>query len=98
MNYYLNIPGRGGLAGVDLAPLGVPTESELVAEYESLTGRRVSGWPFFLAFGIFRLASILQGVYARSLQGNASSDDANMYGVAVKILSELGCSIAGVKI
>jgi aminoglycoside phosphotransferase (APT) family kinase protein len=98
MNYYLNIPGRGGLSGVDLAPLGIPTEDELVAEYRALTGRdRIEGWPFYLAFGIFRLAAILQGVYARSLQGNASSDDANMYGAAVRILSELACSIASVK-
>lgn len=97
MSYHLDIPGRGGLAGVDVGALGIPTEDALVAEYLRLTGRaRVEGWPFFVAFGVFRLAAILQGVYARSLQGNASSDDANSYGAAVTTLSELACRIAGV--
>ena len=45
---------------------------------------------------LLRLAAIAQGVYARSLQGNASSDDASTYGAAVKVLAELACSIAGV--
>ncbi len=97
MAYHLNLPGRGGLAGVDVKSLGIPTEDELVAEYRTLTGReRIEGWSFFMAFGIFRLAAIAQGVYARSLQGNASSDDASGYGAAVTMLSELACSIAGV--
>ncbi|HVJ93854.1 MAG TPA: phosphotransferase family protein [Labilithrix sp.] len=98
MGYHLNMPGRGGLAGIDVTALGIPTENELVSEYKMLTGReRIDGWPFFMAFGIFRLAAIAQGVYARSLQGNASSDDAGTYGFAVKMLSELACSIANVK-
>ena len=97
MGYHLNLPGRGGLAGVDVRSLGIPTEDEMVAEYKKLTGREtIEGWPFFMAFGIFRLAAIAQGVYARSLQGNASSDDASNYGAAVNMLSELACSIAKV--
>jgi len=92
MGYHLNLPGRGGLAGVDVKALGIPTEDEMVAEYRRLTGREtIDGWPFFMAFGIFRLAAIAQGVYARSLQGNASSDDASSYGAAVTMLAELGC-------
>jgi aminoglycoside phosphotransferase (APT) family kinase protein len=97
MGYHLNLPGRGGLAGVDVTSLGIPTEDEMVAEYQRLTGReRIEGWPFFMAFGIFRLAAIAQGVYARSIQGNASSDDASSYGAAVTMLAELACSIAKV--
>lgn len=97
MAYHLNLPGRGGLAGVDVRSLGIPTEDEMVADYLRLTGReRIEGWPFFTAFGIFRLAAIAQGVYARSLQGNASSDDASGYGSAVAMLSGLACSIAGI--
>lgn len=98
MGYHLNLPGRGGLAGVDVKALGIPTEDEMVAEYRRLTGReQIDGWPFFMAFGLFRLAAIAQGVYARSLQGNASSDDASSYGAAVSMLSELACAIAKVK-
>ena len=57
---------------------------------------RIEGWSFYMAFGMFRLAAIAQGVYKRSLQGNASADDAGMYGAAVTVLSDLACSIAQV--
>lgn len=98
MGYHVNLPGRGGLAGVDVKALGIPTEDELVADYLRLTGReRIEGWPFFMAFGIFRLAAIAQGVYARSLQGNASSEEAGGYGAAVAMLAELACEIAEVR-
>lgn len=97
MGYHLNMPGRGGLAGVDVKSLGIPNEEELVADYCAITGRsKIEGWSFFMAFGMFRLAAIAQGVYKRSLQGNASADDAGMYGAAVTVLSDLACSIAKV--
>ena len=97
MGYHLNLPGRGGLAGVDVAALGIPTEQEMVDAYCTLTGRSaIADWPYFMAFGIFRLAAIAQGVFKRSLQGNASSDNASSYGAAVTMLAELGCGIAGI--
>ncbi len=97
MGYHLNLPGRGGLAGVDLAALGIPRENELVDAYCTATGRAsIDDWTYHMAFGIFRIAAIAQGVYKRSLQGNASSEDASSYGAAVTMLSELACSIAGV--
>lgn len=97
MGYHLNLPGRGGLAGVDVASLGIPNEQEMIDAYCAKTGRaRIEDWPYFMAFGIFRLAAIAQGVFKRSLQGNASSDNASSYGAAVTMLAELGCSIAGI--
>ena len=98
MGYHLNLPGRGGLAGVDVTALGIPNEQEMVDEYARLTDRpRIDDWAYFMAFGIFRLAAIAQGVYKRSLQGNASSDNASSYGAAVTMLAELGCSIARIR-
>jgi aminoglycoside phosphotransferase (APT) family kinase protein len=72
----------------------------MVAEYCRLTDRKdiERSWPFFMAFGLFRLAAIAQGVYARSLQGNASSEDASSYGAAVAMLADLACSIAHVPV
>ena len=53
----------------------MPTRRTYVAAYCRRTGRAgVPDWNFYLAFSMFRLASILQGVYARGLQGNAASD------------------------
>jgi aminoglycoside phosphotransferase (APT) family kinase protein len=98
MGYYLALPGRGSLVGADLKELGIPHEGEIVETYCKLTGRdRIENWPYFMAFGIFRLAAIAQGVYKRSLQGNASSDQASMYGAAVALLADLGCGILGIR-
>jgi aminoglycoside phosphotransferase (APT) family kinase protein len=45
-----------------------------VAAYCRRVGRdKIAHWPFYLAFSFFRSASIVQGVYHRGLQGNASS-------------------------
>lgn len=98
MAYYLNLPGRGSLMNVDFAATGIPSEDEFVQQYCQLTGRgSLEGWPYFLAFGIFRLAAIAQGVYKRSLLGNASSENAGLFGDAVGLLADTGCRIAGIK-
>jgi aminoglycoside phosphotransferase (APT) family kinase protein len=53
---------------------GIPAESDYVAAYCRATGRAgIADWHFYIAFSMFRLTSILQGVYARGLQGNAAS-------------------------
>ena len=65
----------GTLQGVDFATSGIPTEAEYVAAYCRRTGRDgIPNWNFYVAFGVFRLASISQGVYRRVLNGVAPSD------------------------
>lgn len=65
----------GSLLGVDFATSGIPTEKEYVAAYCRRTGRAgIDNWNFYLSFGVFRLASISQGVYRRVLNGVAPSD------------------------
>lgn len=64
----------GSLTGVDFAASGIPTEADYVKTYLARTGRGpVEDWPFYVAFGVFRLASISQGVYRRVLAGTAAS-------------------------
>ena len=54
---------------------GIPSEQDFVRDYCRRTGRDgVQGWNFYLAFGLFRLASIMQGVYQRILNGTVASD------------------------
>jgi aminoglycoside phosphotransferase (APT) family kinase protein len=66
--------GWGSLQGVDFATSGIPTERQYVEAYRRRTGRgEIADWPFYVAFGVFRLASISQGVYGRILAGNAST-------------------------
>jgi aminoglycoside phosphotransferase (APT) family kinase protein len=65
----------GSLQGVDFAATGIPTEAEYVAAYCRRTGRQgIENWNFYVAFAIFRLAAIGQGVYRRSLAGVAAND------------------------
>jgi aminoglycoside phosphotransferase (APT) family kinase protein len=63
-----------GLAELDRAALGIPTEEEYVALYCKRMGlTEVPHWNFLLAFNFFRIAAIVQGVYKRALDGNASN-------------------------
>jgi aminoglycoside phosphotransferase (APT) family kinase protein len=99
MLYDMVMPRVGGLLGVDFEATGIPTEEAFVARYCELTGRDgVEDWAFFKAFGLFRLAAIVQGVYKRAIDGNASSDDAMMYGAAVGHLSGIACKLVDLQV
>ncbi|MGY2049875.1 phosphotransferase [Methylobacterium sp. JK268] len=65
-----------GIRGKDLDALGIPSEEAYIRRYCERTGRRDGITPFHLAFALFRLAVILEGVLARAKAGNASSADA----------------------
>jgi aminoglycoside phosphotransferase (APT) family kinase protein len=86
--------GIKGLGGVDLAALGIPDEEAYIDAYCQRTGTsEIENWPFYLSFGIFRLAAIAQGVQKRALDGNASSKEALRVGAIVKPLAQLGVAI-----
>jgi aminoglycoside phosphotransferase (APT) family kinase protein len=66
-------PATGRGLGIDLPP-GIPSEADYVAAYCRRTGRdRIEHWDFCLAFNMFRLAAILQGIAGRVAQGTAAS-------------------------
>ena len=78
-----------GLAGADLQALGIPTEEEFLAEYCRHTGReQIDNWLFYVIYNMFRSAGIIQGVYKRGLDGNASSEKALEYKEAARMRSE----------
>jgi len=67
--------GRG-LAGVDRAALGIPTDAAFVASYCDRMGlERIDNFGFYVGFCFFRMAAILQGVRKRALDGNASNPE-----------------------
>ena len=85
----------GGYADTDLEAFGIPDEKAYLAAYARRTGRAgIEHWNFYLAFSLFRLAAIVQGVYKRGLDGNASSETAKSYGDRARVLAELGWSLA----
>ncbi|MBJ3762840.1 phosphotransferase [Maribius pontilimi] len=83
--------GMRGLGGLDRADLGLPSERDYVARYCERRGiGDIDNWPFYLVFSFFRLASILQGVFARAQAGNASNPEkARQYGEAVPVLARM---------
>lgn len=84
-----------GIAGLDLAALGIPDETAFVAAYCRERGiAPPPNWDFYLAYSFFRIAAILQGVYARARAGNAAAEDALEMGARVAPLAELGWQAA----
>ena len=83
-----------GLGKLDRASMGIPSDEEYVALYcerRGLTG--IPDWNFYLVFGFFRLAAILQGVLKRAMDGNASSKKALMYGAMAPKLAAMAVEI-----
>ena len=92
---YINPPEAfRSMGGLDLAALGIPDMDTYLALYAARTGRTDTITPFHLAFSLFRLAVILEGVMARGKQGNASSADAVSHGERATLLAERGWEIA----
>jgi acyl-CoA dehydrogenase len=80
-----------GIAGLDLPRLGIPSEAEYVRRYSDGTGRDASAdWDFYLAYNLFRMAAILQGIAMRARSGNAASSDAEETGRKAGPLADIG--------
>jgi aminoglycoside phosphotransferase (APT) family kinase protein len=80
-----------GIGGLELASLGIPSEAEYVATYCRRTGRAgIDNWDFYLAYNMFRLAAILQGIMKRALEGTAASQQALEAGKRARPLAEMG--------
>ena len=94
------LPSEGafrGLGGIDRQAHGIPTEQEYVELYCRRTGvDTIGNWPFYLAFSFFRLAAILQGVYKRALDGNASNPErGRRMGEAVPMMAMMALEVVG---
>jgi len=88
-----------GIGGLDLAALGIPGEREYVARYCERTGRGspdalMADWNFYLAYNLFRLASITQGIAKRVVDGIAASAQARATGAATRPLAEMAWRFA----
>jgi aminoglycoside phosphotransferase (APT) family kinase protein len=83
-----------GLAGVDRASLGIPSDEDYIARYCERTGRSgIENWNFYLIFSLFRLAAIVQGIKKRVQVGTASSAEADARGNLVEPLSQLAVDL-----
>jgi len=83
-----------GFGDTDRNALGIPSEEQYVARYcERMGIDGIEDWNFYLAVSFFRLAAIVQGVYKRGLDGNASSDRAKLYGEAARQVAKAALSV-----
>lgn len=78
------------LPGSATALEGFPGRSELIAAYEAASGRHVADLDYYQAFGYWKLACILQGVFARYKAGAMGDDgaDADAFGAVVSLLAQ----------
>ncbi|MBL8324113.1 MAG: phosphotransferase family protein [Rubrivivax sp.] len=93
-----------GIAGLDLEALGIPAERDYVRRYcervGALSGRQrdvdalMDEWDFYLAYNLFRLASIMQGIVKRAADGIAASAQARATGEATRSLAEMAWHFA----
>jgi aminoglycoside phosphotransferase (APT) family kinase protein len=88
-----------GIGGLDHAALGIPIEADYVARYCERTGfttpeALARDWNFYLAYNLFRIAAILQGIAKRVEDGTASSAQAKQAAAGTRPLAELGWSFA----
>lgn len=92
MHWYLpyDFADGQGLGGVTKHELGIPSEEEYVARYcERMGIDGIDNWTYHMALSFFRLASIVQGVAKRAIQGNASNPRAEALGKTVQPIAEL---------
>jgi aminoglycoside phosphotransferase (APT) family kinase protein len=80
-----------GLAGTDFAAAGIPSEAEYVSAYCRRTGREtIPHWDTYIAYNMFRLAAILQGIMKRFLDGTAANRKAEESGRRTRAVAEAG--------
>src|SRR5207247_10124185 len=85
-----------GLADKNLRALGIPTEEEYVAAYCRRTGRAgIPDWNFCLAFAMFQLAAIAQGIMGRAIAGTANDHNARERGARARPLAESASALVG---
>jgi aminoglycoside phosphotransferase (APT) family kinase protein len=94
MPYHLEPDVLGGVLGQDLKALGIPTEEEYLAAYCRRTGRTdIPDWSFYVAFSMFRLSAIAQGIMGRVLAGTANDAQARSRGERARPMAEAGWAI-----
>jgi aminoglycoside phosphotransferase (APT) family kinase protein len=95
MQWMMPADGAAGLAGLDLAALGIPPLEQIVARYSARSGVPVAGQlDWYFAYNLFRLAGIVQGIKKRVIDGTASHTQAAEMAKRVPMLAATAWSFA----
>jgi aminoglycoside phosphotransferase (APT) family kinase protein len=80
----------GGIGGVDLAAMGLPSEAAYVEAYCRKTGRAgMADLDFYVVFNMFRFAAIVHGIRGRVVRGTAANPDAHALASRFERIAEL---------
>lgn len=98
MAWHIQHPGRG-IGGLDHAALGIPSEEAYMRRYCERTGLATvadlkADWNFYMAYNLFRIAAILQGIAKRVEAGTASSAQAAASAAGARPMAELAWGFA----
>lgn len=91
MTWRLTAAQFRGLRGSNLEELGIPSEDEYLQAYFRRVGRAAvarADWEFYMAFSMFRLAAILQGIAKRAQDGTAASATARETGARARPIAQ----------
>ena len=93
MSWHIEPGSFRGIGGLDLASLGIPSEEAYIHRYCERTGLATpaalkTDWNFYIAYNMFRLAAILQGIAKRVEMGTASSAQATHSAAGVRPLAQ----------
>jgi aminoglycoside phosphotransferase (APT) family kinase protein len=83
-----------GFVGHDIESLGIPREGVYLAAYcrrRGLDG--IPDWDFYIAFAMFRLAAIAQGIMGRVLAGTANDANARQRGERARPMAEAAWAV-----
>jgi aminoglycoside phosphotransferase (APT) family kinase protein len=88
-----------GIGGLDHASLGIPSERDYIRRYCERTGLTTpdalkADWNFYMAYNMFRIAAILQGIAKRVEAGTASSAQAAASGASARPMAQLAWQFA----
>ena len=93
MSWHIPAGKFRGIEGLPIAELGIPSEQRYIEMYCKRTGRKgidPSTWDFYMAYNLFRIAGITQGIAKRVLDGTAASAHAVEAGSKAPLLAGLG--------
>ena len=99
MSWHIDASQFRGIGGLDLAALGIPGEQDYIRRYCERTGfttpeALAPDWRFYMAYNMFRIAAILQGIAKRVEAGTASSEQARANGARARPMAELAWRFA----
>ena len=99
MAWHISPGAFRGIGGLDIAGLGIPSEAEYIASYCNRTGITTpqalkADWNFYLAYNLFRLAAILQGIAKRIEAGTAASAQAVSSAAGAPVLAKMAWAFA----